>query len=162
MGVDGEGPMEAEAVASIQAELRKRARKDQEVRRGDQSAMQQVDADNTAWLKQTVVAHGWIDVARFGRQAADDAFLLVQHSGDLALMNAALPKIERDVKAGRLSSQNFALLYDRTEIMQGGKQRYGTQILKDEKSGDWVVGRLEDPERVDERRKAIGLGLLQT
>ena len=65
------------------------------------------------------------------------------------------------MKAGRLSPQNFALLYDRTEIIQGGKQRYGTQIMKDEKTGDWVVGRLEDPEHVDERRKAIGLGPLK-
>jgi hypothetical protein len=75
-------------------------------------------------------------------------------------MMATLPMIERDVRAGRVSAQNFAFLYDRLQIMLGGKQRYGSQIIRSP-SGEWVVSRLEDPLRVDERRKEIGLGPLR-
>ncbi|MHC5072915.1 MAG: DUF6624 domain-containing protein, partial [Planctomycetota bacterium] len=69
--------------------------------------------------------------------------------------------IEGDVKAGRLHGQTFALLYDRLQLMQGGQQRYGTQVMKVDEKGDWVLRRLEDPDRVDERRKAMGLGPLK-
>lgn len=123
--------------------------------------MMQVDDDNTTWLKKVVVEHGWIDSTRFGTKAANAAFLLVQHSGDLPLMTAALPQIGEEVKAGRLDGQNFALLFDRLQLMQGGRQRYGTQVMKVGSQGDWVVHRLEDPDRVDERRKEMGLGPLE-
>jgi hypothetical protein len=156
-------PVAAETLASIKAELQKRLRLDQAVRkdRKRHHEMQQVDADNTAWLRQVAVEHGWLDAQRFGTEAADAAFLLVQHSGDLPLMTAALPTIEGDVKAGRLHGQTFALLYDRLQLMQGGQQRYGTQVMKVDEKGDWVLRRLEDPDRVDERRKAMGLGPLK-
>jgi YVTN family beta-propeller protein len=152
-----------ETVAAIGAELAKRVAVDQAVRKDPSrhGEMGKVDADNTAWLRKTVTVHGWIDAGRFGRKAANAAFLLVQHSGDLALMKAALPLIEMDVRAGSLDGQSYALLYDRLQLMQGGKQRYGTQIVKDEEKGGWVVLRLEDPDRVDERRKSIGLGPLK-
>jgi len=155
-------PLPKKLVVSVRDELLKRRDLDQTVRRDPdrQSEMKEVDTDNTDWLKQVVVDLGWIDSKRFGDQAADAAFLLVQHSGDLPLMLAALPEIEQDVKAGRLNPQNFALLFDRLQIMQGGRQRYGTQVMKDDK-GDWIVGRLEEPDQVDERRKEIGLEPLQ-
>jgi hypothetical protein len=155
-------PVPEEVLASVKGELQKRRKLDQVVRKDPSrhGEMKQVDTDNTTWLKKVVVDHGWIDSRRFGTKAADTAFLLVQHSGDLPLMLAALPEIEKDVRAGRLSAENFAFLFDRVQIMQGGQQRYGTQVIKEGEKGDWVVGRLEDPDRVDERRKEIGLGPL--
>jgi len=151
-----------EVAAAIRAELNRRRRHDQAVRTDPdrRAEMKKVDADNTAYLKDVVMCHGWIDVKRFGRDAADAAFLIVQHSGDFPLMLAALPKVENDVKAGRLNSQNFALLYDRLHFMLGGKQRYGTQVVRNA-AGKWVVSRLEDPDRVDERRREIGLSPLR-
>jgi len=156
-------PVPAETLASLKAELAKRVLVDQAVRKDPKrhDEMKQVDADNTAWLRKVAVEHGWIDTERFGTKAANAAFLLVQHSGDLPLMTAALPQIEQEVKAGRLNGQNFALLFDRLQLMQGGQQRYGSQVMKDSKKGDWVVRRLEDPDRVDELRKEMGLEPLE-
>jgi hypothetical protein len=155
------GPLAPERVEDIRAELTKRVRVDQEVRRDRRrhDEMQGVDADNTAWLRTLVIEVGWIDAERFGREAAGAAFLLVQHSGDLPLMTAALPEIEKDVRAGRLDGQPYALLYDRLHFMRGGKQRYGTQVVVRE-GGEQVVERLEDPDNVDARRREIGLGAL--
>ena len=154
--------LDEKIVAEIQEELARRRTLDQAVRR-DRSRrpeMATVDADNTAYVRGVVTDVGWIDVERFGRPAADAAFLLVQHSGDLPLMLAALPEIEEDVRAGRADAQNFALLYDRTQLMSGGKQRYGSQIRENE-DGDLVVYELEDPDRVDARRKELGLAPLR-
>jgi hypothetical protein len=145
-------------VTAIQAELERRRVLDQAVRTDPRrrDRMATVDADNTAYLRRIVADIGWIDAERFGPAAAGAAFLLVQHSGDLPLMSAALPEIEKRVRPGSADAQSFALLYDRTQLMRGGKQRYGTQVREME-TGELVVSRLEDPDRVDERRAALGL-----
>jgi hypothetical protein len=148
----------AARIATIQSELRERRDLDQAVRtdpaRADEG--EAVDADNTRRLIELVQEVGAIDVARFGHDAAGSAFLIVQHSGRLPLMLAALPRIERDVKDHDLDPQNFALLFDRLQVRMGRKQRYGSQIGADE-SGRMIVLALEDRERVEEIRAAIGL-----
>jgi hypothetical protein len=146
-------------VKTLGDELQRRLRNDQAVRRNGSSSstMRKTDRENTAWLKKIVRHWGWIDASRFGVKAADAAFLLVQHSGDLEFMTAALPEIEEDVKARRLSDgQSYALLYDRLQIMRGGKQRYGSQIIENAQ-GEMVVSPLENRDKVDEYREEMGM-----
>jgi hypothetical protein len=152
----------AERVKLIQAELAKRLQTDQGVRTGtiDVAKMQAVDAENTTWLKRQVTELGWIDCKRFGAEASNSAFLIVQHSGDLPLMIAALPEIEKDAKAKLVDAQGYTLLYDRTELYLGRKQRYGTQISVEE--GKLVVQPLQDRAKVEEFRKEVGLFPLST
>jgi hypothetical protein len=52
-----------------------------------------------------------------------------------------------------------ALLEDRIRTLEGRPQRYGTQFDWDE-SGELSPLPVEDRERVDERRRAVGLGPL--
>jgi hypothetical protein len=116
-----------------------------------------VDGDNTRWLKSLVQEMGWIDVSRFGAEASDDAFLIVQHSGDLRLMMAALPEIEKDVRAKRFKDgQPYAMLYDRVKVNLGERQRYGTQTEMSEK-GALLVLPLENRAKVEEYRQELGL-----
>lgn len=142
----------------IRDELAKRIVEDQAVRTnaGRRGEMQTVDADNTKYLRTLVLDVGWIDAKRFGKQTATNAFLIVQHSGDLRLMQAALPEIEKDMKAGVGDPQDYALLYDRLKLNLGERQRYGSQIGQD-KDGNPIVLPLEDKAKVEEFRKAIGL-----
>ena len=93
---------------------------------------------------------GWVDVERFGRPAADAAFLLVQHSSDLSLMLAALPEIEKDVRTGGADAQNYAFLHDRVRLITGGQQRFGTQVQETD-DGHLVVRRALriDPDAMD-------------
>ena len=149
----------ADKLKDIQQELAKREVEDQAVRKDKtrEKDMGNVDRDNTAYLTKLVKEYGWADVTRFGEPAAHDAFLIVQHSGNLPLMLAALPEIEKETKAGRLTDgQNFALLYDRTKLYMGEKQRYGTQVGQDSK-GDPVVLPLEDRAKVEQYRKEINM-----
>jgi hypothetical protein len=156
----------ADRLQQIQKELASRFKEDQRIReklmdspmgasRQDVEEMQKIDGDNTRYVKNQIAELGWIDVGRFGRKASDAAFLIVQHSGDLPLMQAALPEIEKDVKAGRSDGQNFALLYDRTQLSLGNLQRYGSQLGS--LNGKMVVLPVEDRGKIDEYRKSMGM-----
>lgn len=116
-----------------------------------------VDADNTRYLLALVREVGWIDATRFGEQAARDAFLIVQHSGNLLLMRSALAHIESDARRDpKALGESFALLFDRTRLSLGEKQRYGSQLTR-ATDGALVVQPLEDPDGVDARRATMGL-----
>ena len=160
---DAGKPVAQERIAEIKTELVKRGELDQEVRMkmhsgqevapGDIDRMNEIDRDNTAWLIDLVTDIGWIDRERFG-EAAREAFLIVQHSGRLPLMLAALPALEKEAKATGKGGA-YALLYDRTQLWIGRKQRYGSQIGQD--PDGMYVAPLEDPEHVDERRAELGM-----
>ncbi len=148
-------PVSTQDVAKIRSELRDREDSDQKARTGGGN-MDKVDRDNTEWLKSLTRKVGWIDATRFGSEAAMAAFLIVQHSDDDALMAAALPDIEKDVKAKRLpDGQAYALLYDRIQVYKGEKQRYGSQIGV--LNGELVVLPLEDRKKVDAWREELGM-----
>jgi len=146
-------------VRKIGSELRERGRRDQEVREGriDEREMRKVDAGNTEYIRKTVAKVGWIDAERFGDEAANAALMIVLHSGDLPLMLAARSALEREVKRKALADgESYALLFDRTRMHLGHRQRYGTQVVVDEQ-GRSVVFPLEEPERVDRLRKELGM-----
>jgi hypothetical protein len=170
---------DAAEVEKVGAELRERTVRDQAIREEIQKLMQPgegqardelaltsvmermhgIDVDNTARLCAIVRDVGWIDRARFPERASADAFLIVQHSGNLRLMQAVLPLLEAEARRRADVGQEFALLFDRTQLSLGNPQRYGTQ-LRDDGQGTWHVVRLPDQEHVDERRKSVGLGPL--
>ncbi len=155
--------VDAGTVAMLARDLAERREVDQSVRTNgaanDPAAMQRVDADNTEFLLAIIQEFGWIDAERFGPVSSDAAFLIVQHSPDLRLMCTALPRIEADVRAGRLGGQAFALLHDRVQLNLGYLQRYGSQIGVAEDGRSYLMP-CEDLERVDERRAEMGMGPL--
>ena len=59
---------------------------------------------------------------------------------------------------GEVSAQHVAYLADRLELKDGRKQIYGTQLRIDK--GELVIEPIDDPDNVDKRRAAIGLGPL--
>jgi hypothetical protein len=139
-------------------DLAQRKKLDQAVRTDPAMAKQQpqVDADNYTYLLKLVDEVGWIDATRFGGEAAVAAFLIAQHSGDLGLLLAVLPIVEADAKAGRLTKSHYASMYDRTQVLQAERQRYGTQLGRNA-SGEMVVMPLQDRAKVDDFRKDLGL-----
>jgi len=157
------GEVDPERVQTVGRELARRLEEDQAVRTNPQRRkdMRKVDRENTAYLRELTAELGWIDVSRFGPRPSNSAFLIVQHSGDIPLMLAALGEMERDVKEKRMSGSGFALLYDRLHLRLGGKQRYGSQVGMGP-GGVPVVLPVEDPEKVDEYRLQAGLPPLKT
>jgi hypothetical protein len=177
-------PVTSEIAQQVEGELGKRVRADQDAQKlrfeqtwgigaarssvvtgqalpdeTDTLNMVAVKADNTKFLKKLVTEMGWIDSRRFGSIAADYAFLLAQHSQDLPLMLAALPKIKEEVETRRLEGDTYALLYDRIQLLLGEKQLYGTRMGKN-LAGQPIVLPTVFPETVDERRKSLGMNPL--
>ncbi len=146
-------------VGEIQRQLADLLAADQGIRKDGNTSVaeriavgREVDRNFHRLLKEV----GWIDVPRFGDQASSDAGVLAKHSGDLALLTAVLPLVERDLAHSEDTSQVFAIFYDETQIALGRKQRYGSQLQVDAKGEPFVLP-LEDPERVEELRRSIAL-----
>jgi hypothetical protein len=116
----------------------------------------EVAAKNTVFLRSLLTEVGWIDVKRFGYSASHAAALLAQHSRDVPLMMAVVPAVERDAKAGLMDQELYALLFDRLELLLGERQRYGTQLGWDDDNRPLLLP-VEDSSRVDALRQTLGM-----
>ena len=83
----------------------------------------------------------------------DGIFVVVQHSGNVALMEKYLKKFEREAKHDKNLLWHTAYLADRLRTIQNLPQLYGTQYRRDG-SG---YAPIEDPENLNERRVEKGL-----
>jgi hypothetical protein len=144
---------ELNAMGTMDQEVRTRWIKDQtnQTLRDEVAA---IDAKNVARMREIIKEYGWPTFSLVGVKAANNAWLIAQHGGKeflhetLPLMKAALDKKE-------MLGQNYALSVDRTRIQDGLKQLYGSQF--NTKEGKCEPQPIEDPDHVDERRKAVGL-----
>lgn len=114
------------------------------------------DAKHTEWLKGAVKKHGWPGFAVVGKDGAEAAFILAQHSGqDAELQKKCLELLTAAVKAKDANPVHLAHLTDRIRVAAGEKQVYGTEVV--EKDGTLEAAPIEDEAKVDERRKEVGL-----
>lgn len=151
----------------VRRELLRRAALDQKARRGmDEKdpavrmknllAVQNVDTENREWLKLQVDEHGWLGASLVGTDGAHAAWLLVQHADMDRDFQRHCLKLMSEMDEGEVILQNVAYLTDRVLVAEGKPQRYGTQFgMKD---GTLQMQECEEPEKLDERRQAAGLG----
>lgn len=140
-------------------EIIEMARVDQEMRRrwaDGEPFDPSIDARHTARLREVIDQVGWPSRSKVGEQAAHMAWLLAQHAdrdrsfqeGCLAMMKALPPD--------EVAPADIAYLEDRVRVGSGRPQLYGTQFrVVDGKVGPQPI---EDPDHLDERRAAAGLG----
>lgn len=149
------GPVPPDKVKEIAAELRARDDKEQAARSNkDQRAA--IIADNIHYLRETVGRYGWIDIPRFGKAAAAAAVFMAKHANDIRLEQVALPVAERDARENGGGQEIVAVLVDDLLITLGHKQKYGTQVDKDEHGQAYLIP-VEDSTKVDIYRKELGL-----
>lgn len=166
-GDRGGGEIDVNKNMALRIELLDRGHRDQAVRDSlfgkgtdfDPAAMrlmQQVDMENTTWLKELVARDGWPTAATVGAEAANSAFLILQHAvHDPAFQRMMLDTISRAYARGDVDGQSYALLYDRVTVQSGGKQRYGSQMQI--RNGRIVFDPIEDSAKVDSLRASVGL-----
>ena len=118
-----------------------------------------VDSDNRDWLRGIVEAHGWPGISRVGAAGSHEAWLLVQHAdGDPDFQERCLELLRAAVPAGEAGGTDLAYLEDRVAVAHGRPQVYGTQFH--EVDGVMVPKPMVEPDNVDARRAAVGLGTL--
>jgi hypothetical protein len=117
------------------------------------------DSINLIKVTKILDERGWVGQDKIGHQANQALFLVIQHS-DLTTQEKYLPMMREAVKNGNARGSSLALLEDRVALGQGKRQIYGSQIGRDPETQAYYVLPLEDPDNVDARRAAVGLGTL--
>jgi hypothetical protein len=114
------------------------------------------DARRAFWLSAHVATHGWPKASVVGAEAADAAFLIVQHAThDTTFQARMLVLLTAAARTKEASPQSVALLTDRVMIRRGQPQMYGTQARMRE--GRIVLDPITDSINVDVRRAQLGL-----
>ena len=117
------------------------------------------DAVNLAKIKAILDTRGWVGPEVVGKKANSTLFLVIQHS-DTATQQRYLPLLRAAVKEKTAFPNQLALMEDRVALAEGRRQTYGSQLRSNPKDGHYYVSPLEDPDHVDERRAAVGLGTM--
>ena len=118
------------------------------------------DSINLIKVKKILDERGWLGAKVIGTQGNSTLFLVIQHA-DLETQLTYLPMMREAVKLGNANASSLALLEDRVAMRQGKKQIYGSQIARDQESGEYYVFPLIEPEKVNERRAEVGLGTIE-
>jgi hypothetical protein len=149
---------------SLRAEIITMRDADQEVRRRllkDQKnealkkEVAAVDAKNVARLREILAMYGWPGKSTIGTDGAGAAWTIAQHGGQLFLQQT-VPLMRAAADHGELDWSLVATAIDRVLLGAGKPQLYGTQF---DTEGDHCAPKnVADPARLDERRKAVGLG----
>ena len=118
--------------------------------------MSAVDNKNRTAFKEIVQEYGWPGVSLVGKQGANAAWLLVQHSDADHDFQVSCLELMEAMPEGEIEKQQIAYLTDRILVAEKKPQRYGTQM-----DAEFQPKPIEDPEQVDERRAEVGLPPLQ-
>ncbi|MFB9831003.1 DUF6624 domain-containing protein [Actinoallomurus acaciae] len=156
-------------LAELASELLRRRDLDQEVRKNapggrwteqEREQARVVDADNTRWLAAVAAEYGWPRISDVGLDAAHAAWLIAQHADADPVQQRIFLALMRDAVAdGEARLKDLAYLEDRCLRNVDQPQLYGTQlVLADD--GEIAPAPLAEPQAVDERRAAVGLGSL--
>jgi hypothetical protein len=112
------------------------------------------DSVRTRRMREILRTKGWPGRSMVGREGAEAAWLIVQHSDSPEFQEEALRAIDA-APPGEVEPQAHALLVDRVRTKQGKPQLYGSQF--DVRNGRLVAFPIEDEAHLDERRAAVGL-----
>lgn len=127
----------------------------QQARAAMWEVIDEIDKANQEALLESLPPEGWFYRSRFGEGVAQTAFLIVQHS-DATLWRRFLPVLQPLVATGEVDGEAYGLMFDRLAVAEGRPQRFGTQVVcvGGKQVVDWP--NIEDPDNVDERRRAMG------
>jgi hypothetical protein len=112
---------------------------------------------NAERLAAILDEYGWAGKTLVGEDGVEAAWLIAQHAiGSPALQRRCLPLLEEAARQGEAPAWQFAYLTDRVRVLEGRPQVYGLMFDWDE-AGEMSPCEIEDPQKVDERRRSVGL-----
>ncbi len=145
------------SLAARDLETRSRLAADGSLFQGYHPEMREVHEENAAVLQGIITEHGWPTPAHVGDEAAEAAWLVVQHAiGLLSFQRRCLELLQAEAAQGKVPAWQPAMLIDRIRVFEGRAQVYGTSFDWDE-AGQMSPAPIEEPDRVDERRASVGL-----
>lgn len=122
--------------------------------------MRELHERNAARLAAIMDEHGWPRRSEVGAEAAEAAWLVLQHAiGNPTLQRRGLLLLADAAVKGEASPVHAAMLEDRIRSAEGKGQRYGTQYDWDDQ-GLMSPLPIDDEPNVDKRRSELGLASL--
>lgn len=115
------------------------------------------DARTLVRLRRILDAHGWPAPERTGSDVNPVVFLL--HTPPDSV-DALRPQLLAEVRAGRMPARHFAAAVDKSRIVRGLNQLYGSGQEFDPETQALVPPRVDDIEATNAARREIGLGPL--
>jgi hypothetical protein len=120
--------------------------------------MEVVHVKNAARLREFISQHGWPAEDIAGKDGAEAAWLIAQHSvGEPAFMKQALELARTAAEQRRCPAWHAAYLEDRVAMYEGRPQRFGSQWIDDLQDGLARPWTLAEPDCVNELRVSVGL-----
>ncbi|WP_189774686.1 DUF6624 domain-containing protein [Streptomyces tauricus] len=113
-------------------------------------------AAETDLLRRILGEHGWPGYQLVGQHASLCAWRIATYCTDGALQARALELLGKAVHQGDANPLHYALLADRICFNLGQPQRFGTLYVPTH-VGFLRLYRVVEPERLDDRRYALGL-----
>jgi hypothetical protein len=156
-------PIARDLVAMAREDLRVRTElaADGSLFDGYHPRMQEVHDRHAARLAAVLDQQEWPGEPQVGREAAEAAWLIVQHAiAQPAFQRRALGALASAAARGEVPAWQPAMLEDRIRVLEGRPQRYGTQLDWD-RDGRLSPLPLEDPANVEGLRRSVGLGPLE-
>lgn len=118
------------------------------------------DYSRSVRLREIIARYGWPASDLVGRDGAEAAWLIAQHSDfDVDFQERAAALMRSAVAAGTADPTDLAYLEDRVAVNRGRPQRYGSQVRCRDGRPDPATP-LADPAAVDRLRAQVGLGAL--
>lgn len=116
-----------------------------------------IDEENEVQLQKIIgEIGGWLKLSVFGKEATDNAWVLVQHSPNILFKKEMLTKM-KELPDEEVEKKRIAQTEDRIRIAEGKPQLYGTSFKIDLKTGEMTYDPIEDMENVNTRRASMGM-----
>ena len=131
---------------------------DQSMRTNDGSINPEIDRQNLTTVISLLEKCGMPTLNEVDEIQMNAIWVVFQH-GDNANRKKYLPLLEQSAENGDLKATQIAMMKDRTLMMDGEPQVYGTQVSKN--GNEWVLYELSNPETVNKRRAEMGFEPLQ-
>ena len=107
-------------------------------------------------LDAIIAKIGWPGIDKVGKKANIAAYYILQEA-DLEKQLATLPLVQASVEEDNTPSVCLAYLVDRISLRQGQSQIYGTQIMRNPKTGEYQVAPIENKADLNFIREGLDL-----
>jgi hypothetical protein len=128
---------------------------------GYNEEMKELHNRNAKVLSDIIDTIGYPTIDKVGKEANEAAWLVIQHSiGQPEFMKKSAELLKSAVNENKADPKSLAYLTDRIAVLEGKPQLYGTQFDWD-KHGNLSPNLFDDLNKVNERRKSIGLNTIE-
>ncbi len=147
---------------SILRDARNQPERDEQAFRKSADDVRRIDSINLLKAKAIFAEFGYPGIDLIGSDGSHHFWLIAQHCDtDPGFQEKVLSAMYDQVAKKNADAKDYAYLRDRVSVNQGQLQTYGTQMQINADSTSFEPKPLLEPEKIDERRREVGLGTME-